>query len=290
MFCGRTGGMIMSEQQGQHERRQADSKPGRGDSAPRTAISASAAGVAGVAGGVPPAPGPKKKPRPSGLPVRSLAYPEPVERMIAEFASLPGIGPRAAERMALHILRAPPQAASELASAVLAMRQQIGHCARCFNLAAKGTVTGVAVALGEGEAAVLCGVCAEPSRDDQQMLVVEQPRDVLALEQLKLYNGLYHVLLGRLSPLDGIGPESLTLGFMMDRLAAAAGAGRPVREVILGLSPTLEGDATMLYIGEMLEPLGVHISRLSRGLPAGQALEYANKTALADALEGRRRV
>lgn len=281
MLDGRSVGMNMSEQQGQPERRRAESKAAKSDSAPITGAPAAA---------VPPAPAPKKKPRPTGLPVRSLAYPEPVERMIAEFASLPGIGPRAAERMALHILRAPPQAASELASAVMAMRQQIGHCAKCFNLAAKGTVTGVALATGEGEAAVLCSVCAEPSRDDQQMLIVEQPRDVLALEQLKLYNGLYHVLLGRLSPLDGIGPESLTLGFMMDRLAAAATAGRPVREVILGLSPTLEGDATMLHIREVLEPLGVHISRLSRGLPAGQALEYANKTALADALEGRRRV
>ena len=245
--------------------------------------SATQAGAAQLAA---PAAAAKKRPRPSGLPTRALPYPEAVERVITELARLPGIGPRAAERVALHILRSAPEDASALASSLVAMRQEIGHCSRCFNLAGKPT----SVEPGAEPAPMLCAVCAEPSRDDQQILVVEQPRDVLALEQLRLFNGLYHVLLGRLSPLDGIGPESLTLGYLIDRIASSASAGRPVSEVILGLSPTLEGDATMLYISEALATLGVSVSRLSRGLPAGQALEFANKTALADALEGRRKV
>lgn len=225
----------------------------------------------------------KKRPRPSGLPLRTLPYPAPVERLIGEFARLPGIGPRAAERIALHLLRSAPEQTTELAAAAISMRSQIGHCGRCFNLAAMPEAGAV-----DGGAPLLCAVCSEPSRDERQILVVEQPRDLLALEQLGLYRGVYHVLLGRLAPLDGIGAESLTAGYLLDRMGEHAAAGRPIAEVILGLSPTLEGDATMLYLVESLQPLGVLVSRLSRGLAAGQALEYANKTALADAFEGRR--
>lgn len=204
------------------------------------------------------------------------AYPPSVDRLIAEFARLPGVGRRSAERLALHILKSTKDDAMALANAVAEVKKSIRHCLICFNFA-------------EGDH---CAICADARRDRTLVLVVEQPRDLIALEQTAMYRGLYHVLLGRLSPLDAVGPEHLTIANMLERIdhpeKNAGGVG--VREVILGLSPNLEGDGTALYLAEQLATKGVKVSRLARGLPAGSQLEYANKAVLADAIAGRQSV
>lgn len=211
--------------------------------------------------------------KPADPPVRSI-YPEPVERLIAEFAALPGIGRRSAERMAFHVLTAGREEALRLARAVQDVKERVRHCSVCYNLTDADP----------------CTICADGSRDRGLVLVVEQPRDLIALEQTGMFRGVYHVLLGHLSPLDGIGPGDLTVAGLVERVKdpAANSGGVAVREVILGLNPTLEGDGTGLYLAGELRPLGVTVSRLSRGLPSGGQLEHANKAVLADAIEGRR--
>lgn len=199
-----------------------------------------------------------------------------MDRLIAEFAHLPGVGRRSAERLALHVLKSSKDDAMALANAIAEVKKSIRHCAICFNFA-------------EGER---CAICDDVRRDRTLVLVVEQPRDLIALEQTAMYRGLYHVLLGRLSPLDSIGPEHLTITQVLERIdhseKNAGGVG--VREVILGLSPNLEGDGTALYLADQLASRGVKVSRLARGLPAGSQLEYANKAVLADAIAGRQAV
>lgn len=202
------------------------------------------------------------------------AYPQAMERLLEALAKLPGIGRRSAERIAFHLLKADDDDARALADALAGVRQMVRHCSVCCTLTDADP----------------CAICADPERSRSTVLVVEQPRDLIALEQTGMYKGLYHCLLGRLSPLDGVGPGELTIDRLLGRLGDAAGAGdgQRIEEVILGLSPTAEGDATMLYLGEVLAPLGVRVSRLARGLPTGWSLEFANKAVLADALEGRR--
>jgi recombination protein RecR len=218
-----------------------------------------------------------------GAAARPTAYPKAVDRLIGEFARLPGIGRRTAERLAFHILKSEEPAALALAQAITDVKQTVRHCTNCFNLS-------------DGP---LCGVCADPSRDRSLVLVVEQPKDLIALEQTAMYKGLYHVLMGHISPLEGVTAEDLTLGRLMERLrdASTNPGGAPVREVILGLNPTLEGDGTALYLGEQIGSVGRHVgqstirvSRLARGLPSGSQLEYANKAVLADAIHGRQKV
>lgn len=201
-------------------------------------------------------------------------YPAPVNRVIEEFTRLPGIGRRAAERLALHLLRSEPEAAAALARAVGELKTSVRSCRVCYNL----TDTHV------------CPVCEAESRDRSLVLVVEQPRDLLALEQTGMYRGVYHVLLGRISPLDGVGPADLTIADLLARVddPARNSGGVPVREVILGLNPTLEGDGTALYLSEQLRARNVVVSRLARGLPTGSSLEMANKAVLTDAIAGRR--
>jgi recombination protein RecR len=180
---------------------------------------------------------------------------------------LPGIGPKTAERLTHYLLAAPRPQVLVLADALRAIKEAVRACRQCFNLT-------------EGD---LCQLCADPRRDRSQLCVVEQPRDLAALEKAGTYRGLYHVLQGRLAPLEGIGPEQLTVDPLLRRVQKGE-----VREVIMATNPTLEGDGTALYLSTLLAPLGVKITRLARGLPSGSVLEFANSQMLADALEGRR--
>ncbi len=207
---------------------------------------------------------------------RGPAYPKAVDRLIAEFARLPGVGRRSAERLAFYILKSDEPTALALAQAVTDVKRSVRHCDVCFNLS-------------DGP---LCEICGDAQRDRSLVLVVEQPKDLIALEQTSMYRGLYHVLMGRLSPLDGIGPDELTIPRLMERVNSPAGnpGAAPVAEIILGLNPTIEGDGTGLYLAERLRAMGVRVSRLARGLPTGSQLEYANKAVLADAIQGRQKV
>lgn len=209
------------------------------------------------------------------------AYPEVMVRLIDELARLPGIGRRSAERLAFHILKSPRDSAMALSRAIADAKQNVRPCRVCSNLAEP------AGSAHHG----LCAVCADPRRDRGTVMVVEQPRDLIALEQTAMYRGVYHVLMGRISPLDGVGPSDLTTADLLARVDdPAANNGEPVREVILALNPTLEGDGTALYLADELSRRGVKVTRLARGVPTGSQLEYANKAVLADAIEGRRPV
>lgn len=203
-------------------------------------------------------------------------YPEPVERLIGELSRMPGIGKRSAERLAFYLLKSEKDEALKLANAIQDVKTSLRHCSVCFNITEDDP----------------CPLCADPRRDPSTVLVVEQPKDAIALEQTGMYAGTYHVLMGRLNPLEGVEPEDLTVGGLVARVKDASknARGVTVREVILGLNPNLEGDGTALYIMEKLRPTGVRLSRLARGLPSGSQLEFANKAVLADALQGRRAV
>lgn len=209
----------------------------------------------------------------AGAAARRPAYPESVERLISEFSRLPGIGRRSAERLAFHVLKSEASAAMGLAKAIQDVKTSVRHCTVCYNLTDADP----------------CHICADEGRDRATVLVVEQPKDLIALEQTGMYRGVYHVLMGRISPLDGIGPADLTIPHLFDRIdrPAANSGGVQVREIILGLNPTIEGDGTAMYLAEELRQRGVRVSRLARGLPTGGQLEYANKAVLADAIQGR---
>ncbi len=201
------------------------------------------------------------------------AYPEPVQRLIDEFTKLPGIGRRSAERMAFYILKAQKNDALRLSQAVSDVKQKVKHCRVCFNLTD----------------ADVCSVCADEKRDRSLVLVVEQPRDLISLEQTGLYKGVYHVLMGQIDPLAGVEPSDLTVPDLFARVENPQRncGGVAVAEVILGLNPNLEGDSTALYLSDELHKRGVKVSRLARGLPAGSQLEYASPAVLADAIQGR---
>jgi recombination protein RecR len=202
----------------------------------------------------------------------SSAYPPAVDRLIRELAKMPGIGARSAERLAFYLLKSDRDAVLALAASIADLKNAVKHCSLCFNLTQADP----------------CPICASPRRDHERILVVEQPKDLIALEQTGMYQGLYHVLMGRISPLDGVGPSDLTVATLLRRIDdPAVNDGIKVREVILGLNPTLEGDGTALYLAEELRNKGVQITRLARGLPTGWQLEYANKAVLADAIQGR---
>jgi recombination protein RecR len=190
-----------------------------------------------------------------------------IGRLIQELNRLPGIGPKSAERLTHHLLAAPRSEVFALADALRAIKEKVRRCGTCCHLTEHD----------------VCELCSDPRRDPSLICVVEQPRDLMALERTSSYKGLYHVLHGRLAPLDGVGPEQLTI----DRLLRRVQAGN-VREVIMATNPTLEGDGTALYVSSVLAPTGVRITRLARGLPSGSVLEFANSQMLADALEGRR--
>ena len=201
------------------------------------------------------------------------AYPEPVERLIAEFTKLPGIGRRGAERMAFHLLKTPTEEAMRFSKAVADVKQLVRACGVCLNLTDAET----------------CRICTDEGRDASTVLVVEQPRDLIGLEQAGTYRGVYHVLMGRIDPLGGVGPDELSAAQLLDRIDDPAKNARQVAvgEVILGLNPNFEGDTTSLYLAEQLSQRNVRVTRLARGLPVGSQLEFASTAVLADAIEGR---
>jgi recombination protein RecR len=189
-----------------------------------------------------------------------------IGRLTQELSRLPGIGPKTAERLTHYLLAADRKQVLSLAEALREIKDNVHPCRQCFNLT-------------EGE---LCEVCRDPRRDTSLICVVEQPRDLAALERAGTYKGLYHVLQGRLAPLENMGPENLTIDSLVQRVQKGG-----VKEVIMATNPTLEGDGTALFISNLLAPTGARITRLARGLPSGSVLEFANSQMLADALEGR---
>lgn len=227
----------------------------------------------------------------------------PLQRLIDALKQLPGIGPRSAERIAFHLLKTTRDEALALAAAIVATKDEIRPCTRCFNLA-------------DDE---LCSICADPRRDPSIIVVVEQPKDLISLEQTGLVTGVYHVLMGHIAPLDGVEPEDLTIAALLRRVrdgtprgsgpppaaqaaggsaartndappvaSSAAGDVVPVRELVLATNPNVEGDATALYIENALRNSGIRITRLARGLAPGASIEYANRAMLEEALRGRR--
>jgi recombination protein RecR len=196
---------------------------------------------------------------------------EPVARLIEAFARLPGIGPKTAQRLTFHLLRAPDAEARTLAAALIAVRDQVVFCDRCFNISDQP----------------LCPICRDPGRDATRLCVVEEPLDVLALERTGEFKGQYHVLHGAISPIDGIGPDRLRIRELLERADAASRDGAPFVEVIMATNPTLEGEATAMYLAERLEPVVGVVSRIARGLPVGGDLEYADEVTLIRALQGR---
>lgn len=192
---------------------------------------------------------------------------EPVARLIEEFSRLPGIGPKTAARLVFYLLRAPEEQALALADALRNLRERIRFCSTCFNIT-------------DSEP---CAICGDENRDRAIICVVEEPLDVVAIERTREYHGLYHVLHGTLSPVEGIGPDDLHIADLLPRLTA----NPPVREVIVATNPNMEGEATAMYLARQMGGTGVRISRLARGLPVGGDLEYADQVTLGRALAGR---
>ncbi|MEB3211078.1 MAG: recombination mediator RecR [Leptolyngbyaceae bacterium] len=187
-------------------------------------------------------------------------------RLIEQFQRLPGIGPKSAQRLALHVLKRPDEEIQALAQALLEAKQQVGYCSKCFHLSADP----------------VCEICRSQNRDRTTLCVVVDSRDVIALEKTREYKGLYHVLGGVISPMDGIGPEQLTITQLVRRVSE-----EPIEEVILAISPSVEGETTTMYVGQSLKPF-TKVTRIAFGLPIGGDLEYADEVTLARALEGRR--
>jgi recombination protein RecR len=194
-------------------------------------------------------------------------YAAPIARLLEELERLPGIGPKSAQRLAYHILRGDTEAASRLADAIVEVKRAISFCERCFNFAEND----------------LCEICADPTRDQSLICVVEEPRDVVAVERTGEFRGTYHVLQGAISPMDGIGPEQLRVRELIDRLGTEG-----VSEIILATDPNVEGETTALYIARLAKPLGLRVTRIASGLPVGGDLEYADEVTLGRALEARR--
>ncbi len=190
----------------------------------------------------------------------------PVARLVDEFHKLPGIGPKSAQRLTYHLIRMPEENARSLAESILAVKERIVLCSRCFNITESDP----------------CNVCDDPSRDQTRICVVEEALDVLALERTRSYRGLYHVLHGVISPMNGIGPDDLKIQPLLARLK-----GGEIQELILATNPNLEGEATSMYIHQLVSPLGVNVTRPARGLPVGGDLEYADEETLGRAIEGR---
>jgi recombination protein RecR len=199
---------------------------------------------------------------------------EPVARLIEALSRLPGIGPKTAQRLTYHLLRAPDAEARQLAAALVAVRDEVVFCEQCFNISD----------------APLCPICRDPARDPRRLCVVEEPLDVLALDRTGEFRGRYHVLHGAISPIDGIGPERLRVRELLERVDAAVRDGEPFSEVILATNPTLEGEATAMYLAERLTGSVEAVTRIARGIPVGGDLEYADEVTLIRALQGRRAI
>jgi recombination protein RecR len=200
-----------------------------------------------------------------------MSYAQSIQTLMTELGKLPGIGPRSAERIAFHILKQSPPEALRLAEAIREVKTRIKHCAICFNLTETDP----------------CSICSDATRDQGLVCIVEQPKDLLALESAGLYRGVYHVLLGRIAPLDEMHPKDLTIDALIQRLAAGT-----IRELIMGTNPTVDGDGTALHIQNIVHEKfpAIAVTRLARGLPAGSSIEYANRNILADAISGRQKM
>lgn len=198
-----------------------------------------------------------------------MYFTRPLAKLIEEFQKFPGVGPKSAQRMAFHVLSLPPDSVRELASAIVDAKDKVKHCSHCFHLSAQDP----------------CEICASERRDTHTICVVAEPRDLIALERTREYKGSYHVLTGLISPMEGKGPEQLSIRELVHRVGSEA-----VAEVILAINPTVEGDATVLYLNHLLKPLGVKVTRIAFGLPVGGDLEYADDVTLSKALEGRREI
>ena len=192
-----------------------------------------------------------------------------LQALVDELGRLPGIGPKSAQRIAFHLLKVAPEDALRLSDAIVAVKERVTLCTRCFNVS-------------EGE---VCDICRDPRRDDSILCVVEDPRDIVAVEKTQEFRGRYHVLHGALNPIEGVGPEQLRVRELLARLETEG-----VTEVILCTNPNLEGEATAMYLARLLKPLGVKATRIASGLPVGGDLEYADELTLGRALEGRREV
>lgn len=198
-----------------------------------------------------------------------MAYGAVLQALVDELGRLPGIGPKSAQRIAFHLLKVAPEDALRLSDAIVAVKERVTLCTRCFNVA-------------EGE---LCNICTDPGRDSSVLCVVEDPRDIVAVEKTQEFRGRYHVLQGALNPIEGVGPDQLRVRELLGRLD-----GEGVKEIILCTNPNLEGEATAMYLARQLKPLGLKVTRLASGLPVGGDLEYADELTLGRALEGRREV
>jgi len=195
-------------------------------------------------------------------------YPEPMGRLISQLMKMPGVGPKSAQRLAFYILQAPKEDIKDLAEALTEAKARIKHCSNCFHITVEDP----------------CEICSDESRDKSRLCVVALSQDLIAIEKTREYNGLYHVLGGVISPLDGIGPENLRIKELLGRI------GKGVAEVILAVNPTVEGEATVLYLSKLIKPLGVKITRIAYGLPVGSDMDYADEVTLTKAFEGRREV
>lgn len=198
-----------------------------------------------------------------------MYYAEPIARLIEELTKLPGIGPKTAQRLAFHLLHMDRQVVHRIATSIVEARDKVRHCSVCCNLTDQDP----------------CGICSNEGRDHSTICVVQEPRDVVAMEKTREFKGLYHVLQGALNPMEGIGIEDIRVKELMTRL----GDGK-VREVILCTNPNTEGETTAMYIARYIKPMGVKVTRIARGLPMGGDLEYADEVTLAKALEGRREI
>lgn len=195
-----------------------------------------------------------------------MLYTPPIARLVEELSRLPGVGPKTAQRLAFHLLKVPRQEAASLAEAIVEAREKVTFCTRCFNFA-------------QGE---LCEYCMDERRDPNLVCVVERPQDIVAIERTGEFRGLYHVLGGAISPIDGIGPEELKVRELMERIRKDE-----IREVIVATNPRVEGEATAIYLANLLKPLGLKVMRIASGLPVGGDLEYADEITLGRALKGR---
>tara|TARA_B100001778_G_scaffold79165_1_gene63956 strand:+ start:1785 stop:2396 length:612 start_codon:yes stop_codon:yes gene_type:complete len=196
-------------------------------------------------------------------------YTPALQKLIDELGKLPGVGPKSAQRIAFHLIKIPEQDALSLSNAIQQAKQKVRFCETCFNMSDE----------------VICEICSDSQRDSTLVCVVEEPRDIVALERTREYRGLYHVLQGAINPIDGIGPEQLKIRELLERLK-----GNTVQEVILCTNPNIEGEATAMYLAKLIEPLGIQVSRIASGLPVGGDLEYADELTLGRALEGRRNI
>ncbi len=201
-------------------------------------------------------------------------YAGPVQQLIDELSKLPGIGPKSAQRVAFHLLKLTPAEAQRLASAITEMKASVRLCRICFNVSDRDT----------------CEYCRNPRRDASQICVVQEPPDIVAIERTREFQGLYHVLQGAISPIEGIGPDDLRVAELLARLRPSPEGDSSVAEVIVATNPNVEGEATAMYLARLIAPLGVQVTRPASGLPVGGDLEYADEVTLGRALEGRRRI